>query len=493
MNVAANLERSALFFPDNPALSQDGREITYSRLDEESGRVAYSLIEKGIAPGDHVALCATNCPEWIAFYFGVLKAGAVAVTLSSLLSFDELAFLVNHARPRMVFTDRAGELTRLLGPDSASRIIERGSLSAFCGQTKGSIKAVKRDRTDVAAILYTGGTTGVPKGVMLTHENINLSAHNVAFSERSTEKDRALCFLPLNHVFGQMHITNATILSSGCIELMPAFNLDQVLAVLKEKRVTKLFAVPTVYARLLALPDLRERLGAVRYCFSAAASLPAEIIRQWKEATGIDISEGYGMTESASAVTYNHYHRHVAASVGETVPGVEVEIRDLSGRPLRTGQEGEICIRGHNIMKGYLNNPSDTEAAFWPDGWYRSGDVGVLDEKGYLFIVDRLKDMIITGGENVYPREVEEAIYMRPEVQECAVVGIPDKDWGERVVVFIVLKGGGALDVREMKSFLKSRISAFKVPKEYIEVKELPKNAAGKVLKRELRKSATRP
>ncbi|MGA3173796.1 MAG: AMP-binding protein [Syntrophorhabdales bacterium] len=493
MNVAANLERSALFFPDNPALSQDGREITYSRLDEESGRVAYSLIEKGIAPGDHVALCAANCPEWIAFYFGVLKAGAVAVTLSSLLSFDELAFLVNHARPRMVFTDRAGELTRLLGPDSASRIIERGSLSAFCGQTKGSIKAVKRDRTDVAAILYTGGTTGVPKGVMLTHENINLSAHNVAFSERSTEKDRALCFLPLNHVFGQMHITNATILSSGCIELMPAFNLDQVLAVLKEKRVTKLFAVPTVYARLLALPDLRERLGAVRYCFSAAASLPAEIIRQWKEATGIDISEGYGMTESASAVTYNHYHRHVAASVGETVPGVEVEIRDLSGRPLRTGQEGEICIRGHNIMKGYLNNPSDTEAAFWPDGWYRSGDVGVLDEKGYLFIVDRLKDMIITGGENVYPREVEEAIYMRPEVQECAVVGIPDKDWGERVVVFIVLKGGGALDVREMKSFLKSRISAFKVPKEYIEVKELPKNAAGKVLKRELRKSATRP
>jgi long-chain acyl-CoA synthetase len=493
MNVAANLERSALFFPDNPALSQDGREITYSRLDEESGRVAYSLIEKGIAPGDHVALCAANCPEWIAFYFGVLKAGAVAVTLSSLLSFDELAFLVNHARPRMVFTDRAGELTRLLGPDSASRIIERGSLSAFCGQTKGSIKAVKRDRTDVAAILYTGGTTGVPKGVMLTHENINLSAHNVAFSERSTEKDRALCFLPLNHVFGQMHITNATILSSGCIELMPAFNLDQVLAVLKEKRVTKLFAVPTVYARLLALPDLRERLGAVRYCFSAAASLPAEIIRQWKEATGIDISEGYGMTESASAVTYNHYHRHVAASVGETVPGVEVEIRDLSGRPLRTGQEGEICIRGHNIMKGYLNNPSDTEAAFWPDGWYRSGDVGVLDEKGYLFIVDRLKDMIITGGENVYPREVEEAIYMRPEVQECAVVGIPDKDWGERVVAFIVLKGGGALDVREMKSFLKSRISAFKVPKEYIEVKELPKNAAGKVLKRELRKSATRP
>jgi long-chain acyl-CoA synthetase len=357
----------------------------------------------------------------------------------------------------------------------------------IAGALGSSARAMDRLRTDVAAVLYTGGTTGTPKGVMLTHENINVSAHNVAFSERSTEMDRALCFLPLNHVFGQMHIMNATILSAGCLELLPSFNLDQILDILGRQKVTKLFSVPTVYTRLLTLPDLAKKLGKVRYCFSAAASLPAEVIRQWKEVTGLTISEGYGMTESASAVTYNHYYRHVAASVGETVPGVEVEIRDTDGNRLQRGEEGEICVLGHNIMKGYLNNPTDTEATFWKDGWFRSGDIGILDEKGYLFIVDRLKDMIITGGENVYPREVEEILYSMPEIQECAVIGIPDKEWGEKVVAVVVLKEEGSLTPAQMKAFLKPRLSPFKVPKEYAIVKEMPKSGAGKILKRELR------
>ncbi len=490
MNVAGNLERSARFFPDNPAVSFAGREMTYSRLDEEASRVASALIKMGLTPGDHVALCSANCPEWIVAYFGILKAGTVAVTLSGSLSSDELALLANHAKPRVVLTDRVSDFQRLSdGAPWLEQVRDLHDEAWSAHGAAGRVRAIDRPRTDVAAILYTGGTTGIPKGVMLTHENINVSAHNVAFSEHSTEADRALCFLPLNHVFGQMHIMNATILSAGCLELIPSFNLDEVLDILKMGRVTKLFAVPTVYTRLLTLTRLRERLGKVRYCFSAAASLPAEIIHQWKEMTGIDISEGYGMTESASAVTYNHYYRHVAGSVGETVPGIEVEIRDLKGALLGTGEEGEICIKGHNIMRGYLDNPSETEAAFWPDGWYRSGDVGILDKDGYLFIVDRIKDMIITGGENVYPREVEEVLYTMPEVQEAAVVGIPDREWGERVVAYIVPKEGRSLDVPAMKSFLKSRLSPFKVPKEYIAVEELPKNAAGKILKREIRKS----
>ena len=493
MNVANTLERSALYFPDRPAVSFAGREITYSRLDEEASRVASALLAKGLAPGDHVALCAGNCLEWTIAYFGILKAGTVAVTLSSALPFEELSLLVNHAKPRVAFTDRVSDFERLKGGapwlEHVVALSAEPGLAGFTDGAPGLVKAVDRLRGDVAAILYTGGTTGIPKGVMLTHENINLSAHNVAFSEHSTESDRALCFLPLNHVFGQMHIMNATILSAGCLELLPSFNLDEVLDILKMGRVTKLFAVPTVYTRLLTMAGLRERLGKVRYCFSAAASLPAEIIHRWKEMTGIDISEGYGMTESASAVTYNHYYRHVAGSVGETVPGIEVQIRDMKGAGLGTGEEGEICIKGHNIMKGYLDNPSETESAFWPDGWYRSGDVGILDKDGYLFIVDRIKDMIITGGENVYPREVEEVLYMRPEVREAAVIGIPDREWGERVVAFIVAKEGHSLDVPAMKSFLKSRLSPFKVPKEYIAVDELPKNAAGKILKRELKET----
>jgi long-chain acyl-CoA synthetase len=493
MNIATNLERSALFFPDRPALSSEKGELTYQELNETAGRTASALLSMGLKPGDHVGLCATNSSDWIAFYFGVLKAGGIAVTLSSLLTVDELVLLAEHARPRFVFTDRAAHFQGFKSAGWLEKIIGPGGDVGFPELVKGApgevTRAADRLRTDVAAVLYTGGTTGTPKGVMLTHENVNLSAHNVAFSERSTEMDRALCFLPLNHVFGQMHIMNATILSAGSLEILPSFSLDRMLEILPQGKVTKLFSVPTVYTRLLALPDLRVKLGKVRYCFSAAASLPAEITRRWKEATGLTIAEGYGLTESASAVTYNHYYRHVTGSVGETVPGVEVEIRDANGKTLSRGEEGEVCVRGHNIMKGYLDNPTETEAAFWADGWFRSGDIGILDDKGYLFIVDRLKDLIITGGENVYPREVEEALYAMAEIQECAVVGIPDKEWGERVVAFVVLKEGLTIEVSELKSFLKSRLSPFKVPKDYVILEEMPKNAAGKIQKRELRAS----
>jgi long-chain acyl-CoA synthetase len=284
-----------------------------------------------------------------------------------------------------------------------------------------------------------------------------------------------------------MHIMNATILSAGCLEILPAFDLERMLEATESGRITKLFAVPTVYTRLLTIDGLKAKLGSVRYCFSAAASMAVEIVRQWKERTGLTIAEGYGMTESASAVTYNHYYRHVVGSVGTEVHLVEVQIRDLEGNLLEEG-EGEICIRGPNIMKGYLNNPEDTSAAFWDNVWFRSGDIGFIDNEGYVYIVDRVKDMIITGGENVYPREIEEQLYTRPEVLECAVLGLPDREWGERVAAFIVPREARSVVPVELKLFLKSRLSSFKVPKDYIIVDELPKSPAGKILKRSVKK-----
>jgi long-chain acyl-CoA synthetase len=216
--------------------------------------------------------------------------------------------------------------------------------------------------------------------------------------------------------------------------------------------------------------------------------MASEIVQEWKQRTGLNIYEAYGMTETASMVTYNHYLRHVVGSVGTPVNTVEVQIRDSQGHVLRQGQEGEICIRGPNVMSGYLNNPEETRAAFWDD-WLRSGDVGVFDEEGYLYIVDRIKDMIITGGENVYPREIEEALYKRPEIGECSVIGLPDKEYGERVTACIVFKQRNQpLDLAELKSFLKARLAAFKVPKEFITLDELPKASTGKILKRELKK-----
>ena len=236
---------------------------------------------------------------------------------------------------------------------------------------------------------------------------------------------------------------NGTIFSAGCLELLPSFAMDRVLELVETGRITKFFAVPTVYIRFLSLPDLEKRLGKLRYCFSAAASMAMEVVKQWKERTGITIAESFGQTE-CMPITFNHYYpeRHVVGSVGHPVHGMEVQIRDLSGKLVKQGQEGEICMRGRNVMKAYLNNPEGTRDAFWDGEWLRSGDIGVIDHSGYVFIVDRLKDLIITGGENVYPREVEEQLYASPDVEECAVIGLPDKEWGERVVAYIVAKPG---------------------------------------------------
>ncbi len=494
MNLARNLERSALFFPDRPAIKEGEIPITYQALNTRASRVAASLVKMGVRPGDHIGLCAPNSADWIAFYFGVLKAGAVAVTLSSALMGEELTALASHAKLRLILSVEAKlkELEQLKSDSVLEKVICPGGdmeLKALMTGDAGPFSAFDRDRVDTAAILYTGGTTGIPKGAMLTHEGINYSSYSIAYYERSVETDVALCFLPFNHVFGQLHIMNSTILTAGCLELLPTFDLDRVLAMLQQGRITKFFAVPTVYVRLLGLDDLKKKLGNVRYSFSAGASMPMEIVKQWKERTGLDIFESYGMTE-AMPVTFNHYYpsKHGVGSVGEPVHGVEVQIRDTSGAIMKQGHEGEVCIRGRSVMTAYVHNPEATRGAFWEGGWFRSGDVGVFDQDDYLSIVDRIKDLIITGGENVYPREVEEALYAVPEVEECAIIGLPDKEWGERVVAFVVPKQGASVQPDTVKRFLKSRLSAFKVPKEYIIVNELPKSAAGKILKRDLRK-----
>jgi long-chain acyl-CoA synthetase len=500
MNLARNLELSAFFFPKRPAVSEAGVEIAYAELNDHANRIATGLIKMGVKAGDLVAISAPNSAEWIAIYFGIIKTGAVAVTLSGLLTGEELANLVNHANPRFMFTtaSKLQELEPLKRQGGLEKLICPGGdidLPGLMAMGSGAFKAVERDRRDTAVILYTGGTTGVPKGAMLCHEHTHFSSYSIAYYEHSTEKDLALCFLPFNHVFGQLHIMSSTILSSGCLQLLPSFDIERVLEVLKAGRITKFFSVPTIYVRLLSLPDLEEQIGPLRYCFSAGASMAREIVKQWKERTGITIAESYGMTE-AMPITFNHLKPefHVAGSVGQPCYGVEVQIRDTSGKILEPGREGEICVRGRNVMKGYLNSPEETAAAFWNsgerpgDGWLRTGDIGTMDENAYIAIVDRLKDLIITGGENVFPREVEEALYTVPEVQECAVIGLPDKEWGERVAAFIVPKPGQIIEPAKIKASLKRRLSGFKVPKQIMVIDEFPKSQAGKILKREVKK-----
>jgi long-chain acyl-CoA synthetase len=491
VNIAHNLDRAAFHFPDRPAVIDGDRQVSYLEFAQDANRVASALVSLGMKPSDHVALCAPNSYPWLAFYFGAIKAGAVAVSFSNLLRKDELTRTLADCQPKILFAadeklDDLGDCHQRPFPEIV--VCDHGDISYPRLTEKGSpdFRTVDRDRHDTAAVLYTGGTTGIPKGAMLSHQNIQTSVFNVTYYERATPEDRALCFLPLSHVFGQIHILGGTVLSGGSIVLLPGFDLEQVLETIEQKEVTKFFAVPTIYIRLLRIPDIGQRMRSVRYCFSAAASMAEEVVREWKAQTGLDIYESYGMTESATMVTYNHYYRHVIGSVGTPASVVEVQIRDLEGNPLEQGQRGEICIRGPNITKGYLNNPEETTTAFWGE-WFRSGDMGMFDEDGYLYIVDRLKDVIITGGENVYPREVEELLYTRPEVLECALVGLPDQEYGERVTAFIMLREGQQVDAASLKAFLKEHLANFKVPKEFIVVEELPKTSTGKLLKREIR------
>ena len=492
MNVASSLAKTAFYFPEHTAVIEGDKIIPFARFNQDASRIASALIRRGIRPGDHVGLCAQNAYEWLAFYFGVLAAGAVAVTFSHLLTRDELAKTLQDSKPKALLTldDRLAEINIIKDRTHLGLIVcDNGDISfgRLAAEGDSDFAIVDRHRHDTAAILYTGGTTGTPKGAMLSHANLQTSMFNVAHYERSTENDRALCFLPLNHVFAQVHITLATVYSAGALVIQPAFNLKTAVAAIEQHRITKFYAVPTIYIRLLELPDLAQKFKSVRYCFSAAASMAAEVIREWKKRTGLDIYESYGMTESAAMVTYNHEYRHVVGSVGTPIDLVEVQIRDSEGKRLGTGREGEICICGPNMTKGYLNHPAETGAAFWGN-WFRSGDVGYFDADGYLYIVDRLKDMIITGGENVYPREVEEILYSHPDVLECAVVGLPDKEYGERVTAFIIPPKGRQPDAAELRSFAKKHLAGFKVPKAFLMVDELPKSPAGKVLKRELKK-----
>ncbi len=495
MNLSNTISRGAQHFPDHEAVIFGHTRFTYRELNTAVDLLAARLQGMGIRRNDRVALYCENRPEWIMIYYAIIRTGATVVCVSSSYRGVELEHLLTDSEPALMITSE--DLVSHIPPEVLPRglealVIERDDFIAALGrkempEAKTAFHCLDCDADDPCVVLYTGGTTGIPKGAMLTHTNLLYTAQNVCFHERMTARDRGLCFLPLNHVFAGNHIMNSLFYACGTLVLHKGFDMDLIVSSIESNRVTRLYAVPTVYIRFLNTPESHPCLKSIGYSFSAATSMPSEIVRQWKETFGLNIHEAYGMTESSSLVTFNHMFRHKIGSVGTPAGVVEVRIADEEGRALPDGKDGEILIRGPNVMKGYYNRPEETAGAI-QGGWLRSGDVGRIDEEGYLFIVDRIKDMIISGGLNIYPNEVENVLYRHEAVEECAVVGLPHEEYGETVVAFIRLKEAREATENQLMEFCKKHIASYKAPKQINFVADFPRTPQGKLLKRELRK-----
>ena len=491
MNLADNLVRSAYEFPDRPAVRLHDTVLTYTDLDRRSAAVAAMLAAREVRPGDRIAVMLPNVPEFAVVYYAILRAGATVVPMNPLLKEREVTYCLGDSQARMVF---AGEGCAEAANAGAARaaidctIVEDGFIAALPVPAERGVR--DREPSDTAVILYTSGTTGQPKGAELTHANLATNVEVAAGDLfRLGPDDVIFGGLPLFHSFGQTCGLNAAIATGACLTLVPRFNPDVVLDVLARHGVTVFEGVPTMYVALLAAADAMAglpRFDALRVCVSGGAALPVEVLHDFEEKFECTILEGYGLSETSPVASFNHPDRpRKAGSIGTPIRGVEIRVVDNTGTDVPPGEVGEIAIRGHNVMKGYWRRPSETAEAI-PDGWFRSGDLARVDDDGYLFIVDRKKDLIIRGGHNVYPREIEEVLYEHPAVLEAAVVGIADPTLGEEIGAAVVLRPEATDTVESLQAYVKGQVAAYKYPRRIWLLDALPKGPTGKVLKRSI-------
>jgi long-chain acyl-CoA synthetase len=495
------LQRSAEKFGDRTALLAGDRLMSYSELWESVLQLGAALRRSGVTPGERVGVMLPNVPAFVQAYFGILAAGATVVPFNTLYKPAEIRYLLEHATIQRILSsgiflrgieEAAKHLTfpvHAIPLDAASDPLEPKRLGAAPGYRSERALADLRP-ADVAVCLYTSGTTGQPKGALLTHRNLvsNIeSFHQIAPCD---DRDRFVCVLPLFHSFAATVVMLFPLSIGASIVLEPRFVPEQVLRSMAEKNATILTAVPSMYAMWTQLAPLEVDLSSTRFAVSGGAPLPIEVLHRFEARYGVPIYEGYGLTEASPVLTENPPlgHRKVG-SVGRPLPGVELRIVDGAGKEVPAGEIGEIVARGPNIMQGYLNRPEDT-AEVLRDGWLSSGDLGRCDADGYFYIVDRKKDLIIVGGLNVYPREVEEILTTHPAVAEVAVVGIPDSMRGEIPKAYVVLRPGAAASRQAVLRFARERLASFKVPREVEFCEGLPRTTSGKVLRQHLGSAA---
>ncbi len=490
-NLANMLSTAAERNGEGTALRLDDIAVNYAAFEAASARVAGLIAASGVGSGDRVGVMLPNVPYFPIVYYGILRLGAVVVPLNVLLKHREVAFYLGDSEARAIFAwhgfaedAEAGAATA----GSACTLVTPGDFEqlVFAADPHDEVAAV--GPTDTAVILYTSGTTGTPKGAELTHANLARNAE-IAASLFSLESDAVtLGALPLFHSFGQTCAMNATIAVAGCLTLLPRFDAAKALEIIQRDRVNVFEGVPTMYSAMLNLPDPGSYdTSALRVCASGGAALPVELMRGFEATFDCKILEGYGLSETSPVASFNHPDRErKAGSIGTPIAGVEMKVVGEQGASLPTGEVGEIMIRGHNVMKGYWRNPEATAAAIDDAGWFRTGDMAIVDDDGYFFIVDRKKDMIIRGGYNVYPREIEEVLYEHPAVREAAVVGLPDPELGEEIGAAVALRADASADADELRDFVRERVAAYKYPRRVWFVDDLPKGPTGKILKREI-------
>jgi long-chain acyl-CoA synthetase len=500
-NLAVILRESARRAPAKTAVILEAARLSYAQLDELSDRVAAGLAAAGVAPGDRVGLQLPNIPQFVIAYFGILKAGGVVVPMNVLLKAPEIEFQLRDSGARVLITfgallDESAKAAEAAAVTSLYVVTESGVPAAgtafdvlLAGDPPGP-QLAWRNPADPAVIIYTSGTTGTPKGAVLSHLSLYMNADIPGRLFEFNADDTVVVALPLFHVFGLSSVMNTCILLGGTMSLVPRFEPRAVLELMRRDRVSVFMGVPTMFIALLQAAESADcDLASLRVAVSGGAPIPAEVIDSFERRFGVPILEGYGLSESSSAATFNiSATERKVYSAGKPIWGTSVQIWDADSRPLPpgAGQVGEIVLRGANIMIGYHDNPEATAKAF-AGGWFHTGDLGYLDEDVFLFIVDRIKDLIIRGGYNVYPREVEEVIYAHPAVAEAAVIGVPDPKLGEEVRAVVVVKAGKSVTEAELIEFVKERAAAYKYPRSIEFRDSLPKNATGKILKKELR------
>ncbi|OGF73982.1 hypothetical protein A2W54_03580 [Candidatus Giovannonibacteria bacterium RIFCSPHIGHO2_02_43_13] len=490
MTIWETFERSKSFFSDKTAIlfvNAEGKEEAYSyhKLSYDTEVFARGLKESGIGKGDNVCLCLSNSPLMITAYLALSKLGAVSVLINPVLPKNRVKKIVEDVSAKL-----------LIDQNGAGEVFSKAhSLVALtCGATKADCGPL-----DTAAILYSSGTTGEQKGAELTVSNIHSNISYTSALTGMTPEDRMICFLPLTHCFGLNFILGACLYTGATLVLHEKFDLSLVLDSLVKNKVTMFFAVPQIYNMMLKQKIGPFYFSSVRYFFYAADSMSVDSILAWEQEYGRKIYTGWGLTETSPFATSNHEVIYKLGSVGKQIPGVDVKVVDEHSAELKmkkatdienkSGFFGEICVKGHNVMKGYWNRPQETAEAIDREVWFHTGDIGYIDHEGYLFIVDRLKDMINVGGEKAWPAEIEKIILQHPEVAEVGVVGVPNEKMGEVPKAFVVAKNP-ALTAEEIHFFLnhpEPQLSKHEFPREIEFIDKLPRNPSGKILRRELR------